>query len=409
MLALTCVLVGCSASDIDTGPPATEARPAPGVRVSAWYWLNSAPKNEWARDFKNMRQLGFTHVVVGWGLNSSAGVLRVADTRDAMRWAHDAALGAYIIVWHPTHNHLERRPEYQQVSVSGKHLFTFDPFNAEWRASQWKEYLQALARAYKDEPAMAGYLFDDSFMTGPIDTVSGKGLGPDEDIVSYNNWEKKAFGEPLPTSATDPRRKEWVEARATWWEDWAADTVGFIRAVDPDREHEIYLEDLDYILDPVHREKKGLDFARVAKHFDAVGAYTMAEYDDTPGSTDRAVGRTRRAIVKLREIVGADKKIIYTFWIANPKEEFQDGPAKYPTVPQIRRIAEAALAEGITHLDMYGYRIGDFRVTDENWMEKRPNDGPTFPITGQFPQKFLWDRPQLHEEFGKYFKGLNES
>ncbi len=396
-----------AAGDASRAPAAAAARPTPKVRVSGWYWLNSAPKEDWARDFKQMAALGFTDVLFGWGLDAAAFGTRVADSTEAIRLAHEAGLGSYLCIWHPTHNNLERKAEFQQVSPSGQVLFTFDTFNPVWRQTQWKEYLQRVARAYRNQPGFAGYVFDDSFMQGGVGTQGGPGVKKGDDLLSYGAFEKKAFGEPLPTSKADKRWEEWIAKRAEWWEDWARDTVGFIREIDPDKAHEIYLEDHDYILDPIHREKKGLDFARVAKHFDAVGAYTMAEYDDSPDTGKKAVERTLRAIRKIREIVGPDRKIIYTFWIANPKEEFDPQPAKYPTVEQIAQIADAARAEGITHLDMYGYRIGDFRVTDENWKQKWPGTGPSYPVTGQFPNKFLWDRPALHDGFGRYFRGLN--
>src|SRR5256885_13340654 len=41
--------------------------PAQPLRISAWYWLNSAPREEWDRDFRNMAKLGFTHAGLCWG------------------------------------------------------------------------------------------------------------------------------------------------------------------------------------------------------------------------------------------------------------------------------------------------------------------------------------------------------
>ena len=42
------------------------------LRISAWYWLNSAPRDEWDRDFRKMADLGFTHVDLCWGLDAAA-------------------------------------------------------------------------------------------------------------------------------------------------------------------------------------------------------------------------------------------------------------------------------------------------------------------------------------------------
>jgi hypothetical protein len=46
---------------------------SPGkVRISSWYWLNAAPKAEWGRDFRHMSGMGFTDVVLAWGLDAAA-------------------------------------------------------------------------------------------------------------------------------------------------------------------------------------------------------------------------------------------------------------------------------------------------------------------------------------------------
>jgi len=158
-------------------PSVAETASRQAIRVSAWYWLNAAPKAEWGRDFHNMSRMGFTHVVLCWGLDAAAFGLRIPDTRDAMRLARKAGMGAYIVFWHPIHNSLERRSEFEQVDAAGEHLFAFDTFNPEWRRTQWKAYLQRVARAYRDEPGMAGYVFDDSFAIVPVGNISGRGPG----------------------------------------------------------------------------------------------------------------------------------------------------------------------------------------------------------------------------------------
>ncbi|MCW5981043.1 MAG: hypothetical protein KIT09_23375 [Bryobacteraceae bacterium] len=376
------------------------------VRISAWYWLNTAPKNEWERDFRKMQDLGFTDVVLCWGLDAAAFGLRIRDTKDAMEYARRAKLGAYMVFWHPTHNSLERKPEFQQVDAAGKLRFAFDVFNPKWRQTQWKEYLQRVAKAYKDEPAMAGYVFDDSFGIGPIGSFGGKGGPREQEIISYGEFERKAFGEDPPRKKSDPRWEKWVQARAGWWEDWARDTVAYIREIDPNPKHEIYLEDEAHVLEAAKRDSVGLEFGRLAKHFDVVAAYTATSWEG-PDSGAKVAQTTRDVIRKTRELLGADKKLIYTFWVANLVEERNPGPARYPTVEQIRLIADAALEAGIRHLDMYGYRIGEYLVKEEDWPSARPGTGPTYPLTGQFPQKFLWDRPELHDGLRAYLRGLN--
>jgi hypothetical protein len=369
---------------------------APRVRLSAWYWLNSAPKVDWQGDFTTMKNLGFTDVLLGWGLDAAAIVTRPEETKQAIAWAHKAGLGAYLIVWHPYGNSLERKPEFMQVDSNGRRLETFDVFNAQWRSTQWKEYLQKVARIYRNQPGYAGYVFDDSFGAG--------GTG----VVSYGAYEQHAFGGPLPKKPGDPRWDDWVKMREGWWEDWARDTVHYIRVIDPDQHHEIYLEDLaSSIIDKNRPNNIGLEFTRVARHFDAVGGYIMASWNDSPDSGRKVAQEGVDVLTKVREMVGPKKQIIYTFWSANPSEEHNNGPAKYPTAEQIQMVSDAALKLGIRHLDMYGYRIGDPDIPKAEWPKWVPAEPAPYLLTGQFPQKFLWDRPEVHEKLANYLLGLN--
>jgi len=376
------------------------------LRISAWYWLNAAPREEWEGDFRKMAQLGFTDVDLCWGLDAAAWTLRVQDTKDALQFCRRAGLGAYFIVWHPVHNSLPRSPEFQQVDAAGQLRFAFNTFNAKWRESQWKEYLQTVARLYAQDPAFAGYIFDDSFGIGPIRSIAGSGGAPSERFISYSEDDRRRFGKKPPKQPSDPGWAAWTQARAGWWEDWARDTNRFIREVDPNRSHEVYLEDEQYVLSQQARDATGVDFGKVAKAFDAIGAYTEPRWDDKPDSDARAIEQTRSVIEKTRAAVGPAKQIIYTFWAGNILELRKPGPAKYPTFEQIREICEAALKLGIRHLDMYGYRIGDFVVTDENWPQKRPPAKGPYPLTDPFPGKYLYDRPELHARLGEYLREL---
>src|SRR5438105_6134153 len=108
--------------------------PGAPVRISAWYWLNSAPKESWEGDFITMKNLGFTDILVCWGLDLAGIVTRKTETRQAMQWAHKAGLGVYLIVWQPSANSLPRDPEFLQVDANGKQLDTLDVFNPQWRS-----------------------------------------------------------------------------------------------------------------------------------------------------------------------------------------------------------------------------------------------------------------------------------
>lgn len=375
------------------GSSAWAQKPKPQVRVSAWYWLNSAPKTEWEHDFRTMKHLGFTDVLLGWGLDAAAVATRKAETKQAMQWAHGAGIGAYLIVWHPQANSLARVAGFMHMDANGKQLDTFDVFNPQWRSTQWKSYLQEVAKAYGDEPAMAGYVFDDSFAEGEN---------------SYGVYEKKAFGSPLPRTRTDPGWNEWTKSRQGWWEDWAKDTVRYLRAIDAHREHVIYLEDyIGSITNPGKHADMGLDFARVAKHFDAVGGYTTPNWNSDPDADNKVSQLTTSAIEGVRKMVGPKKQIVYTFWSANYWEERKPGPAAYPSAAQIQKVCEDALKLGIRHIDMYGFRIGEYQATKEEMARMVPAEPAPYVVTGQFPRKFLWDRLEVQSDLGIYLRGLN--
>lgn len=102
------------------------------------------------------------------------------------------------------------------------------------------------------------------------------------DLCHIGEYEQHAFGGPLPKKSDDPGWDKWVTMREKWWEDWAKDTVKYIRAIDSDKSHEVYLEDfIGSVVDPNRPNNVGLDFARVARYFDAVGGYTMSNWNVT--------------------------------------------------------------------------------------------------------------------------------
>ncbi|HZZ42150.1 MAG TPA: hypothetical protein VFE58_04375 [Tepidisphaeraceae bacterium] len=365
----------------------------PRVRISAWYWLNSAPHSDWKGDFTTMKQMGFTDVLLCWGLDISAVATRKTDTKLALQYAHEAGIGVYLLIWHPHANSLPQDPKFMQISADGKQLPAFDVFNPEWRSTQWKSYLQDVASTYRNEPALTGYAFDDSFSGG---------------VYSYGPFEQQAFGSPLPHKPSDPNWDKWVKIRQQWWEDWASDTVSYIRSADPDPNHEIYIEDtVGSITNTKRADDKGLDFARVAMHFDAVGGYTTPVWSDSPDSAAKVSKLTTNAIQSVRKIIGPGKKMIYTFWSADISEERKPGPAAHPTAAEIQSVCEDALKLGVFQLDMYGYRIGEYKATREEMARMVPPEPAPYILTGQFPQKFIWDRPEIHDALAAYLHTLN--
>ncbi|MEO5803857.1 MAG: beta-galactosidase, partial [Verrucomicrobiota bacterium] len=414
------------------------------LRFSTWYWLNSIGKENWEQDFKVISQTGFTDLILCWGLDSAAVLSQQANTKTALDLCARHSLKAYLFIWHPVHNSLPRKTEFQQVDNRGNRLFTFNLFHREWRETQWKEYLQQIATAYKSHPAFAGYLFDDTFGIGPVGSLNGDKSATRGSFVSYSpydiaqfqkwlrrkykslshlekswqtgfkNWEK--IEPPREIIANQEIRwNDWCEARLHWLREWSHDTIHFIRAIDKSSAHEIYLEDGEYILG---RERKvsdssrpitmkdilGLDFGSVASDFDAAGTYPAFRWD-APNALDNALKVTRRILGELRGVISHNKKIIYTFWAANAALNVPG--KKVPSAEQIIAVSKAALEMGVKHIDYYGFRIGDWRVDDKEWKIFRPKNDLNYPVTKPLTDRFLCDRPDVLESLKKFFANLS--
>jgi Beta-galactosidase len=420
---------GLTRNAFGTNPPGSD-----GLRISAWYWLNSIQKEKWEQDFQSAAGAGFTDLILCWGLDSAAILLQEANTRRALDLCKKLGIRAYLFIWHPTHNSLPRGSQFQQVDNRGNRLFTFNLFHNGWRRTQWKAYLQEVAKAYKDHPALAGYLFDDTFQTGPVGSFAGeKGKAPG-DFVSYSpydfeqfrQWLRKKYS-TLPKlksawasdvrdwkSVAPPKEittgnkaawKDWCDARSDWMRQWAEETAGFIREVDSSTDHEIYLEDTQQVLGLEQRNSKdsirpvtvrdtvGLNFGVVASFFDAVCGYTYFRWG-TPDALAEALDTTKRTLQTTRSQVGGRKKIIYTFWVSDADLN-KPLPLRYPDAQQITTITEAALALGVRHVDYYAFRVGDARVDEANWPKLRPGSDINYPLTKPLSGRHLCDRPEV--------------
>ena len=374
------------------------------IRISTWYWLNSVPKSQWATDFKDMRALGCSDVLLVWGLDATAFSFRVTDSRQAIEQAHAAGLGSYLFIWHARHNSLDHRPNLEQVDAGGNHLFAFDTFNPEWRAGPWTTYLQTLARSYEAEPGLAGYVFDNSFAIGQIGGIDGPTPKPDENYLSFGAAEKLLFQRDLPRSAKDQSWGEWTRAREGWWADWARETAAVIRAIDTHREHEIFIEDGANAIDSDTAERAGVDFKRVAKEFDTVGAYFAPAYSANASGSQLAIDA--REYLRRMQTAGGSK-IALSLRLSEGDKEDLPGPAAYPTLEQIRVVVDAALALGVRHIDLYGYSMGIYHLDKAGWERYRPRNDLGYPLTGQISQKFLCDRRELWPGLRTYFAGLS--
>ncbi len=380
-------------------------QPVPRVRVSIWYWLNSAPKDQWPRDFKTMHELGFTDVLLVWGLDAAAFSLRKADSHEAIRAAQSAGLGSYLFIWHARHSSLPHQPSFQQMDPAGQALFAFDAFNPQWRATQWKEYLQILAKEYGPEPGLSGYVFDNSFAIGRIGTIDGPAPGPENNYISYNDAEKRLFGKQLPASPADSAWAEWTTARSQWWAAWAQDTKRYIRALDHNPHHEIVLEDGENVIDSDTLSRAGINIKTIIPSFDAMGAYWAPAYSD-PNVDAKLADGVHDYLSRIRSAIGPDKKLILSLRLSEGDKEDTSGHATQPTLNQIQRAVDAALQMGVRQIDLYGFRIGVYHLDNTGWHQYQPGSGPAYPLTGQVEQKFICDRPELWDGLKSYLHSI---
>ena len=353
-----------------------------------------------------MKQIGFTDVFLVWGFDGAAFASRVTDSKEAIAAAHKVGLGAYLFVWHGRYSSLPHDPRDEQVDAAGHKLFAFDTFNPHWRQTQWKSYLQTLALAYRQEPGMAGYVFDNSFAIGYIGAVDGPEAQPDERFISYGEAEREAMGRPLPHAPDAPGWSQWTALRQQAWADWARDTRNWLRAIDTNPGHRIILEDGENTLDPDIEARVGLKLGKVIPYFDTMSAYWAPHYSDPKGS--RLLAEDLTSYLKaMRAEIGPDKDLSLSLRLTDDGTEATPGHADTPTAAQIKTAIDAALSMGIRRIDLYGYRMGVFHLDNPGWSRYLPGTGPTYPLTGQVEGKFLADRPELWPELKKYLEQIS--
>lgn len=369
------------------------------MRVSAWYWLNSVPRSQWLQDFKAIKSLGVTDVVLVWGMDGAAFQTRTVDSHRAIEAARKEGLGSYLFVWHARYTSLHHDPEFEQVDTVGERLYAFDAFNPEWRHTQWKLYLETVAREYGRDPGMAGYIFDNSFAIGHVGAVDGPAPAAGTSYISYGNAERKLFGQPPPVSPADPAWAAWTEARQQWWADWARDTREAIRAVDRNLQHAIVLEDGENTIDPDSEARAGLSLRRVAPYFDIVSAYWAPHYSN---SNEQIAGEVTNYLGRMRAALGDRRPISLSLRLSDDATEQVPGHANTPTLEQIKAAISAGLAAGVKRIDLYGYRMGIYHIQNPGWTEYLPGDGRDYPLTGQIEGKFIVDRPELWAGLKQY-------
>jgi hypothetical protein len=350
-----------------------------------------------------MKQLGFTDVVLVWGMDGAAFSSRIHDSHQAIDAAHKAGLGSYLFIWHARYSSLPHDPKFEQVDAAGQTLYAFDTFNPEWRHTQWKQYLQSVAHAYGHEAGLAGYVFDNSFAIGHVGKVDGDAPASDASYIAYGDAERRLFGSRLPLSPSDPAWTAWTTARQQWWADWAKDTRDAIRAIDPDPHHKIVLEDGQNTIDPDVEARAGLSVKQVAPYFDTMSAYWAPHYSDPNVDIAQDV---KTYLTQMRAAIGSTPELSLSLRLSDDATEDSAGHADKPTLAQIKLAIDAALAMGVKRVDLYGYRMGVYHLENPGWSQYLPGSAKTYPLTGQIEGKFIVDRPELWPGLKSYFEAI---
>src|SRR5207249_1527293 len=98
---------------------------------------------------------------------------------------------------------------------------------------------------------------------------------------------------------------------------------------------------------------------------------------------------------QLRASAPANKKLIYTFWITD--STLKAPLSSLPNAAQIAAITRVAMQLGVRHVDYYGFRIGDWRVSAKEWEEYR-SEARDYPVVPSLRGCFLCDRPAMRQQ-----------
>lgn len=356
--------------------------------MGIWYHLNSGPREEWEEDIHNIRALGYDYIVVCWGKNAVLLREKVEDTLEMMAICDRCGLGVYLCVWSGNMMYPYLGEDNHQMDDKGCIRNFYNLWNHEWRNGVYKEYLQDVARSYCHCPALKGYHFDDTFASYDVKQRTGGRYTSyhRQDVERFQCWLKERYPDVFTLNRflssehyygidhpqyqswneieppTDPESHLWLEwylARSHWYEDWARETSEFIREIDP--LHELYVEDGGRIAG-IRRELRGIDLARIAKHFDVVALYEMpfgfeqpeVDMDPIHSVIDYVVSSTRR--------LAPGKQIGTCYHVYPPLGKDISWP--YPDMAQIESMTEQAIKSGADKVEQYAYRTIDWRLKD---------------------------------------------
>jgi len=386
--------------------------------LGVWYWLDAGPQEEWEEDVKEMRYLEYDYVVASKmdliTNRNEEGIEEFINT------CYKNGLSVYLCIWSGMlmYPFIGGRIN-QQVDEKGNRRDYYNLWNERWRKNFYKKYLQDIVSKYVDTPGLRGYLFDDTFASVAKQPGQGTYISySQEDIKRFREYMKNRYGDISvihllwreqrgkgwkeilpPRSPDEPFWLDWYEARATWYEEWAKDTVSFIKEVDPHCEL--------YILDGAgiaanQREYYGIDFQRVARYFDVVMLYAMpAGFEKPPIKMKPILSHIDFMVRSVRNLVTQDKKVSFCFHIYQPfdnKNFDRVSSYPYPDIKQIKDMTTQAFFSGADMVEHYGYRIG-------NWRLKDISPGKPFPEV----KTMLKYRKNLWEDLKKFNREVKHS
>jgi hypothetical protein len=364
------------------------------MEFGTWYALNCGPREEWSDDLLRVREAGFDFVVL-WNLSPSAGsqpgdvrhIVRDAmATTESLDAAARAGLRAYLGLWHPYY--MGSIPVGQRLCwADGRRRNAPDLFHEQWLRRSWLPYVRTAAQRFCRHPAFRGVYFDDSFPVVPKETRS---------YLSYSGATRQRFRRWLreryltvanlnmclrprkayrsfaavnpPAQPTDDLAlwTDWTAARAQWCEEFAERTCRAWRQVDGDPTHELVLSDQDYHLQ-CNALQYGVDYSRLAKHFDRLEVYMAANHEAV--SRRELLANVTHDVRRGRRLAGS-KPLQFHTWFADRRSY---RPMDSGT---LRAVIDTAGSLGAAAMEIYTFKVG-------NWLRRyspREAQGPLPPF-----------------------------
>ena len=336
------------------------------MRYSMWYWLNSAP-DEYANDFRQMRDIGCDSVCLAFGLDLSLIARQPEMVRQALDLCTELGLHAKLIIYNPTSIGTIAE-SHQPTQIDGAKVARANIFSDQWNEQWWLPYLRKLVEQFADHPAMQGYLLDDTFSCS------------DGTFYSYSEVDRKRFIEYLREQYVElprlndlwrsskpigdwneiqlPRNPitqtgawaDWTDARRSWTKNWAKRTVETLHA--GPAHHAVVYTDYDYYWRR-SAMTHGADLADTAHLFDEYGLY---EAMPKASMSHAAIMHNWQSELQTARAFAPEKPQHALLWLTDVRT-FE--PMEEATLLGMLQVAQE---HGVAESQLYAFRVSDWNA-----------------------------------------------